>query len=291
MRSMDISPQFIDRIDLRARLRRLCFSCPYDPDCDAEQNSVYTDTEIAEQPIKWLKYLLLDRTGVESIGKVSKQIHRFPLNDIEAAEDWALNRMRIASDCNRHRMVVGKLVPWDQGAQIKNYRMLSIEDVHEAFMEIRSDIGRGAHELWCCESDTDKSGLNLGGRLNYPRDCGTQTLELVWYASPRLIENVRIAGFEHPYLRAERSAADPQFRITKLHVPARYHAENKADAWQIDFHEVLWLLGVRQTAMQRLVALLHRFGAKEVCFCFKVTNGYLTVIDWDTEIESSDVAR
>jgi hypothetical protein len=287
---MEINPQFIGRIDLRTRLRHLCFTDPCSFAGNQESSTpVYTDTEMAEEPIKWLKYLLLDRSGVESIDKIREQIRRFSLDDVGVAEAWALERMNIASNNHRQVMIVAKLVPWDQGAQLKNYRMLSAVDVGPAFHEIRCDMARGAHELWCCESDTDTSGLNLGGRLNYPRDCSIQTLELVWFASPRFIENIRIAGFEYPYLRAVRSMVNPEFSVTTMHVPKRYRTEDAVDPWRADFDAVLWLLNSRQLAMRRLVAILHQFGANEVCFCFKVTNGHLTIIDWDTEIESSDL--
>jgi hypothetical protein len=252
---------------------------------------VYTDTELATEPIKWLKYLLLDRAGVESIDKIKMQINRFQLDDLRVAETWAIDRMNSASSDHRHSMIVGKLVPWDQGAQLKNYRMFSVADVAPAFCGIRRDSAKGAHELWCCESDTHVSGFNLGGRLNYPRDCSTQTLELVWYASPRFIELLRATGGDYPYLRASRSTANPEFHVTATHIPERYPTTSGDNPWLADFDAVLWLLSSRQHAMQRLVSVLHEFGANEVCFCFKVTHGQLTIIDWDTEIESSQHAQ
>lgn len=285
---MDIDSQFLSKMDFRTRLRHLSFT-DYRCLTDSEEYStpIYTYEELSKEPIKWLKYLLLDRAGVESIEKIKEQIHRFCINDVDVAEAWTAERLNIASDNDRNSTVVGKLVPWDQGAQLKNYRMLSVADVCPAFQDIRRDLVKGAHELWCCESETGASGFNLGGRLNYPRDRSTQILEIVWFTSPRFIENVSLEGFEYPYLRAERSIANPSFSITTLNVPEQYRIKSTIDQWHDDFVAVLWLLASRQLAMQRLVSILHSFGANEVCFCFKVTDGHLTIIDWDTEIESS----
>ena len=289
---MILTTKFIDKIDLRSRLRSLSF---YTRSCFSEYKEtftpIYTESELAIEPLKWLKYLLLDRSGVESIDRIKEQIHRFSIEDIEAAEIWVQQRMDFAEKERNSVCIVCKLVPWDQGAQLKNFRIHSIEDVGNAFTEIRHDLQKGAHELWCCESEMGISGLNLGGRLNYPLDCGTQTIELVWYTSPRSIENIGREGFEYPYIRAVRSTVNPEFSVSSIYVPNQYQIGEKFDSWYDDFNSVLWLINSRQPSMQRLVDILHNFGANEVCFCFKVTDGQLTIIDWDTEIESSDVLK
>src|SRR5262249_1979441 len=143
------------------------------------------------------------------------------------------------------------------------------------------------HELWCCESSVDDRGFNLGGRLNLPAPGRDQILELVWYGSPRLIESVALPSFGHPYLKATRAPGFPTYSIGPLHVPEPYRATGGNKLWITDFERVARELESREPAMQELVDLLRGIGASEVCFCFKVSEGRLTVIDWDTEIESS----
>src|SRR4051812_29015233 len=123
---MELASQFINRIDLRSRLRHLFVTERYDYPGDKEFSiPVFTDTELEEEPIKWLKYLLLDRSGVESLDTIRGQIFRFSTNSVGEAELWANERLRMASASRRQTMIVAKLIPWDQGAQLKNYRMLS----------------------------------------------------------------------------------------------------------------------------------------------------------------------
>jgi hypothetical protein len=280
---MDLNIQFLARMDLRMRLKGLTFND------GSSLLPIYTEAELNSEPIKWLKYLLLDRAGVEPIEKIKSQIHRFALDNVSNAQEWVTERLTASSDIQRNVMVVNKLVPWDQGAQLKNFRVFNVDDVHVVFQEIKNDMAKGAHELWCCESDTASSGFNLGGRINFPKDDNPQIVELVWFASPRLIESVRIPEFDHPYLRAESSIIDPMFEITTLHIPDEYKSEAGEGLWEEDFVAVLSLLGTRRSAMNRLVSILQGFGANEVCFCFKIDDGVLTIIDWDTEIESSNL--
>lgn len=254
---------------------------------DDHPKSLFTIEEVQHEPIKWLKYLVLDRTGVESIKKISSQIHRFTLRHLDIAINYTRNIYTQSSNQDT-KMTVVKVVPWNRGAQLKNFRIFSVGDIEEIFRKIRDEFGEWEHELWLCESSVKDSGFNLGGRLTFPQLGQSQYIELVWYASPRLVESFSQTGFDYPYLRATRLLGTIEFQTEVLYIPDLYKNERFPNIWMDDFRNVARLLALRRDSINSLLNTLGTFGAKEVSFCFKVTNGLLTIIDWDTEIESTN---
>jgi hypothetical protein len=274
--------------DLRDKLALLCIhdgTCF--PHCFPDSPPLFSAEELSREPLKWLKYLVMDRVGLEPISKISSQIKRFSLSNVDSAKNWVYKHLSIPSSREMRRMIVAKVVPWDCGAQLKNYRMFSPEEIEPTFQELLDDFPDATHELWCCESPIGKEGFNIGGRLNFPKGSKNQVLELVWFASPRFIERVQLPDFEYPYLRAVRNPMKPEFSIEVLHVPKDYAQSYDQKLWIEDFQWLVRELAAKRRAMEILISTLYAFGAREVCFCFKVTEGHLTIIDWDTEIESS----
>ncbi len=247
-----------------------------------------SEPELATEPLKWLKYLVMDRAGLEPIDKIGDQIRRFTLPDTAGAQAWIRERLSAATD-RTGQLVVIKIVPWDVGAQLINYRVTAPEEIDPVLEEIQRLYNGLEHELWCCGSSVGREGFNLGGRLTYPGGGREQVLELVWYGSPRKVESALLPEFNLPYLRAVRSLGWLGFTAEALRVPA--HAPpypSPGDrVWIDDLRQVTRALATRAHAMADLVTALHDIGAREICFCFKVSDGRLTIIDWDTEIESS----
>lgn len=274
--------------DLRDRLLTMHFSDRTSfPSYPPGESPMFTLSELSREPIKWLKYLVMDRVGLESIDKIASQINRFSISGIDSAKEWVHQRFETTHSSNMRCMIVAKVVPWDCGAQLKNYRMFSLEDIEPTFRAILDDFPDAMHELWCCESSIGKGGFNLGGRLTFPKGNKEQFLELVWFASPRLVESFQLPDFEFPYLRAVRNYLEPRFSIEILHIPNDYNMNLSQQLCRMDFHAVAHQLAMKRRAMEVLISILYEFGAGEVSFCFKITDGRLTIIDWDTEIESS----
>lgn len=269
---------------LREQMSRMCL---IDYSLDHQQKSLFASDEIHHEPIKWLKYLVLDRAGVESIKKISSQIHRFTLNHLDTAINYTRSIYTESSDKDL-KMTVVKIVPWNRGAQLKNFRIYGVDDIEVIFREIRDEFGEWDHELWLCESSVQDSGFNLGGRLTFPQLGQSQYIELVWYASPRLVESFSQTGFNYPYLRATRLRGTIEFQTEVLYIPDKYKNGHFPNMWMDDFKNVARLLALRRDSINSLLNTLGNFGAKEVSFCFKVTNGLLTIIDWDSEIESTN---
>lgn len=271
-------------IDVRAALSHLTLSVVRKVDITTP---LLSKAEVSEEPIKWLKYLVMDRVGIEPIEKIAQQIRRFRLSTITEAQRWVHTTLEQISHLpHQSPLIVIKVIPWDTGAQLRNYRIQKISDIQPVF-ETLNQVYRGLdHELWCCQSSVSRSGFNLGGRLAMPQSRGEQVLELVWYASPRTLESVCLPEFSLPYLRAIKKQAADLFDIVSLHIPKLY--ENTCQQlWTDDFRWVAMELRTRRKSMEILRTILSTIGAREVCFCFKVCDGRLTIIDWDTEIEST----
>jgi hypothetical protein len=247
-----------------------------------------SESELATEPLKWLKYLVMDRAGLEPIDKIADQIRRFTLPDTAGARAWIRERLDAAND-RTGQLVVIKIVPWDVGAQLANYRVTALEQIDPTFQEILRHHDELEHELWCCGSSVGREGFNLGGRLTYPSGGLDQVLELVWYGSPRKVESALLPGFNLPYLQAVRSPGGLGFAVEALRVPDHSppYPPPGDQVWIDDLRQVTRALATRAPAMADLVTALHDIGAREICFCFKVSDGRLTIIDWDTEIESS----
>ena len=250
---------------------------------------VFSREELGAEPLKWLKYLLLDRAGVESIGIIASQIHRFSLQDCAKAKEWARAAATKAGAEGVEFMIVAKLVPWNTAAQLRNYRIGSLDDLETQFAAIQKDGREHSCQLWLCESSVGRDHLNLGGRITFPGPNGQQqqTLELVWFASPRMVENVGRTGFAYPYLRAIRKDSVTPFRIVDLQSSEKYRAQLSNEAMVEDYRYILSVIARREASMRRLLDAVWGFGAKEACFCFKMIHEVLTIIDWDSEIESS----
>ena len=271
-------------IDVRNKFAALAIRAASSPTLS---QALLTDDEVSEQPLKWLKYLIMDRVGLEPIEKIAGQVKRFRLSLSADARKWVHSQLcEAASVPHQMPLIVLKVIPWDTGAQLRNYRIHHVDEIDKVFSLITETYRGLDHELWCCQSSVSSEGFNLGGRLTLPQAGKEQVIEMVWYASPRMIESIRLHEFDLPYLRASRNAGQSSFSVVTLHIPDRYRGKEQS-MWIDDFRWVAMELSTRVPSMELLGTALREIGAREVCFCFKVSDARLTVIDWDTELEST----
>ncbi len=256
---------------------------------DVSGNSkLFTESELSSQPLKWLKYLLLSKVGLQPIDDVAEQIKRFPISDRQQAKDWCIQTLERSINNGTAPMVVIKVVPWSLAAQLKNYRTFRPEDVEPAFEKIEQDYGETTHEVWCCQSSIDPGTLSMGGRVTYPRSVLDKQLEIVWFASPRWLESVTLSDFPFPYLRATQSIGSISFTPQAIYIPiSGKHSSIEETTLLEDFKWIVEQINRREKSINLLLNILYEYGAKEVCLPFKVSEGKLTIIDWDTEIEST----
>ena len=247
---------------------------------------VLTKTQLSHEPIKWLKYAILDAAALEPLSEISKQIRRFGIDSVPDAVAWCQQCFERHERAQEEAMVVVKVVPWNRGAQLKNFRMFGAGEVVGTLQRIAAEFRFTNHELWCCESSVAKVGFNVGGRLSFPAfDSGPEVLEIVWFGSPRLIESVRLPEFALPFARAVRHSREDPFEMAVTHVPSPY--EFVTDCMREDVRWMTDQFQLRRRSIATLRAILRGMGAAEICLTFKVSDARLTIIDWDTQVESS----
>jgi hypothetical protein len=120
-------------------------------------------------------------------------------------------------------------------------------------------------------------------------------LEIVWHASPRLLENVHNPTFPHSYLRASRDVGKLAYQVDYLYVPTSPIVSTEIPI--IDhINDFQWLAKKLKQHSERIAELesvLGKAGAREISLEFKVDDGHFQFIDWDTGIEmtGNKVAR
>jgi hypothetical protein len=243
---------------------------------------VFLEEEIKSQPLKWLKYLLLEKVSATTMKELDSTIKRFARTNIQKAKDECQSYFSKTAD---GRMIVVKLVYFDKAGQLPNFRIFSINDVDAIFEQILLTPFRG-EQIWLCHSDVNQEGSNLGGRIILPNSNFSPIIaEIVWFTSPRRIEEYSGGGFKFPYLRAIKYPGSMHFTIEELLIPKIY-PQNK-EKYQIDFQFVLSSLMNYRDTIGELENILFGAGANELSLEFKISTGKFSIIDWDTEIETS----
>lgn len=243
---------------------------------------IFIQSEIENEPLKWLKYLLLEKVNATTIQELESTIQRYKLSE----------RSRIIADCenllaasNSQKMVVLKIVFFNKAGQLPNFRIYSSNEINSTIDDALNRFRESAYEMWTCHSGIDIQGSDLGGRISWQNSgFSSIPIEIVWFASPRLIESYRSINFDFPYLRAEKLPGTRQFNIKILNMPNKFrHSNNK---YLKDFQRVLNELFFYENSILKLKEILFGSGANELCIEFKISNNRFSIIDWDTEIET-----
>jgi hypothetical protein len=247
--------------------------------------SVYSEDEIVNQPLKWLKYLLLERVGATSIIELNSTIFRYKWEERDSAQKKC--KELINNLFGNNLMIVVKVVYKDKAGQLPNFRIYSEQDIVNVFLRITASNFQ-AEQLWLCISSVNQEGTNLGGRVTYTnKSYAPWIAEIIWFTSPRRIEEYKTIGFEFPFLRAYKNPASLIYEIAELYIPKKYQKQRPRTEYLQDFQFVLLNLAYFRESLEKLDGILFGAGAKEISIEFKISAGKFSIIDWDTEIETS----
>jgi len=251
----------------------------------AQPVSAFSLQELESAPLKWLKRLLLVRVGLSSMETLLAEIQRFPMNKLDEARECCWLIATQAAEDGRPFMIVLKPVPKDSVGRIPNFRVYEPSQVDGVFSTLKSAYAETDREVWFCLSIVDDTTLSLGGRYTMSKEYGPEIVEMIWYTSPRLIEEVSLPSFPFPFWRAKRYPGTLGFQTDLLHIPAKYGG--KTDESQKKFlREAHWVMGTIRRywgSIECLCAILYAAGAREVSLEFRVNAGDLAFIDWDTD--------
>jgi len=183
-------------------------------------------------------------------------------------------------------MIVVKIVSMNKAGRLPNFCIYSNDHISSAIEFIKNNSFQ-AKEVWLCVSDVSEVGNNLGGRITYPQGCKLipSFLEIVWYASPRKIEEFHSKESSYPFLGAHKDIGSMKYTIDRIHIPEKFFTENMHKKMVDDAQWVLGALNRRKEAIETLIYILQGAGANEVSIEYKISSGRFSIIDWDTEME------
>jgi hypothetical protein len=253
---------------------------------------VFTQSELASEPLKWLKYVLLGRLGLRPLEELAQDINRYPINRWRSAQARCKALLAKAHQRQLSTLIVVKLVPMDKAGQLANFRISHVKEIEGAFKSALATRSPVDVEIWLCQSVIEIGGTNLAGRLTLPslNSLAPSYIEVVWYASPRLLENINLSTFPYPYLFAVRQPGQLVHRVKILHIPSKYRSPNRAVSARF-LENFRWLeaqVASHKDKIATVELMLQAAGANEVSLEFKSDNGCFRFIDWDTEVEIAE---
>ncbi len=233
-----------------------------------------------EHPTKWRKYLLLVQTGVCSLDWLEQEIRRYSAKDEGLLLADLERELRKDLREKQTALYVLKIVPRWQNRQLLNLRLSSVKEL-AGVSRFLSRAGPG-DECWFCRTSMPAIGVSVAGRLAITAGGGQrhQVLEQVWHCSPRLIESYE-PGFAFPYLRASRSSWGRRYLVEELHAPQP--SSESAESLLADFLRVAREIEVARPRIEGLCEYLEERGCLVYSLEYKLSEGRLRVIDWDTE--------
>ena len=232
-----------------------------------------------QQPLKWKKYLKLVEYNLTTLKELEKQICRFSINHIDdffcTLKDEILRQR--ADSCKN--MFVIKLVKNESFYKLPNFRVHDINEFNDVYNRLTKDYKKNFDEIWYCKTLIDDSVFSAAGRFCI---CETsrylaQIVEQLWNRSPRLIETMS-DNDDFAFVRAERIEWARRYNILELHPSEALSIDKITDQFN---YSMLELEKLREK-LEIFINYLRSFGLEIISIEYKIINGELFIIDWDT---------
>jgi len=234
-----------------------------------------------DDPLKWIKYLLLVQFGLVKREELERDIRRYRRSDERRVIRDIDSDLRSEQKHGRRHLYVIKLVSINLSGRLPNFRIESREDLNKA-PQFFADHDHHSHtEIWYCRTRVDEKVFSVAGRFVFtPGDSDrVQSVEQVWRCSPRLLEQISITP-PYPYLRASRYSWGWPYTVEDVRVPTRWGLGQPELV-----KEFLWSMRLfereRETT-ETFLAFLDSFAFRAYSLEYKIVGSKLTVIDWDT---------
>ena len=175
-----------------------------------------------------------------------------------------------------------KMVNNKQYYKIPNHRIYSKADLESFLLHIESR-NHLFHELWYCRTQYDDKSekMSVAGRFlfNYDDVASMHTIEQVWNRSPRMIEEYNSTS-DFIFLRASRPSWGRRYMIEHLHIPKTMDVDPKAILIQFSMSVVE--IERNREKLEIFEEYLLQFNYNVFNVEYKILNGKLFFIDWDT---------
>ena len=224
---------------------------------------------------KWLKYELLIKYGLSTEAEISAQIKRYKKTEI----DKLYNDIGSHID-QRHRtesVFVIKLVSKELRFKLKNYRIYNRKNLDDFIEDVKSY--NKFEEIWYCETKLDFDDGGVYGRLYINNGGKTEVshcVEMVWADTARKLESI-LYNQEITYLRAKRLGWGWRYKIAEINC-----TKNKINKILYDFYGSVRQLENKKDEIVCFAEDLFEVGICTFDIEYKVVNGQVSIIDWDT---------
>ena len=222
---------------------------------------------------KWEKYKILFKYGLATEDEISKQIRRYKKKEVHKMCNELSNNL---AQGNPTDIYIIKLVPKQLRFKLKNFKLRSPDDLIPFLNEVKTN--KQIEEIWYCKNRLDPNRNCVYGRL-YINNSGThvnQYIEQVWADTARKIEEIT-HNQQITYVRAKRLNWGWRYFIEHINCE-----KNSKDIILNDFWECAKQIEARKEQIQNLADDLFRLGIYSFDIEYKIINGCLSFIDWDT---------
>lgn len=232
-------------------------------------------------PYKWKKYLKLHEFGFRSLSDLNSEIHRFNIDDVDAIVE-AITSELVCVEPHTHAFFVIKLINNDAVFSVPNYRIYNQEELAAFKLDVLKK-NHLFHEIWYCKTIIyEKKGrLSLAGRILYTEMVNgyDQTIEQIWNRSPRIIDDFT-ASSDFIFVRATRWTWGFRYNPLVVHLP--YNCELKYADVMEQFAYTTRLIEAEREKIEFFEEYMRSFSFKSFTLEYKINDGILRFIDWDT---------
>jgi len=226
------------------------------------------------EPLKWIKNLILVHFGLRTEEILNKEIKRYPIEKYTLLlDDISLELKKKTASI----LYILKLVPENKVYKLENFQISNeshISDVCNVLKE--KDLEQYA-EIWCCKSYNVNSPHYSSGRILFKNsvvDIG-QTIEHVWENTPRSLETF------------DQSADIKYIRVSRIGWGRRYKTEKTTLCLQKQyqyipyFHLVLFEIERLREKICLFEEFLNTHGIFDFSLEYMYQNHIFYILDWD----------
>ncbi|MCL2801499.1 MAG: hypothetical protein FWD28_07075 [Treponema sp.] len=234
-------------------------------------------------PLKWKKYLMMAEYNLTTIENLEKQIFRFSIDKI-ADFYYALKKEIIHYEKYLYKnLFVVKLVKNDAYFMLPNIRVHNLNEFNDLSNKLTNNYLSLFDEIWFCKTLIDDSVFSVAGRfcVYETNRYSAQLVEQLWNRSPRLIE-IMSNKSDFAYVRAERIEWGRRYKILEIHPSDEINDEKI----KTQFYYSMLELERNREKIELFILHLRSFGLEIISIEYKIINGFISFIDWDTNNDS-----
>ncbi len=226
---------------------------------------------------KWLKYEILIKYGLSTREELDTQIKRYQKSEIDRLYKDILKEL---GQNNTSYIYVLKLVPKELRFKLKNYKIYEQKDLEITVKDL--NMQSKFEEIWCCKTKLGLDGGGIYGRFYINSGGKTevfQCIEQVWSDTARTLEKI-LKEQEITYIEAKRIGWGWRYNIEEINCKNQEKRRILNDFW-----EVAKQIEIKRNKLEKFANDLYKIGICSFDIEYKMINGRIVIIDWDTSFD------